>query len=120
MFPTLQTLTFLRKNSSFGMTLFAAGLHSDGIIEEVFEGTRNAVLAWSAGLSPTIENSAARCLDLLALLPAETVQRLSISLPPAHPYRAPLSTGQGLLLHRIRHMGRMPEDSASACSSKPS
>jgi hypothetical protein len=78
------TITFLRKSSPSGITLFAAALHTDTAIEQVLEGSRNTVLAWCSALSPEMVKPATRCLDLLALLPPEIVQRLSVNMPSVH------------------------------------
>ena len=81
MHSPLRTITLFRKTSPVGSSLFQAALHTDAAIEEVVEGTRNTVLSWCSALSPEMQKPVARCLDLLALLPAETVQRLSVSVP---------------------------------------
>lgn len=72
-----RTLSFTRKAS-----LFQAGLHTDASLEKLVEGTRQAVLAWVAALAPELAGPAAHCLDLLALLPPELVQRLSLAAKP--------------------------------------
>ena len=76
-----RSLTFVRRPSHSGTPLFAVGLHSNGVIEATFEGTRHAVVAWSCRYAPSLEPSVARCLDLLSILPSDTVQRMSVAVP---------------------------------------
>ena len=86
MADALRTLTFTRKSSLVPASVFEAGLHTDAALEALVEGTRNTVLAWVGVLAPELAGPAAHCLDLLALLPPELAQRLSI---PAKQAAAP-------------------------------
>ena len=76
-----RSLTSVRKPSNFGTPLFAVGLHSDGVMEATFEGTRHAVAAWSCRYALSLEPSVSRCLDLLSILPWDTVQKMSVAVP---------------------------------------
>ena len=78
MADALRKLTFTRKNSLVPASVFEAGLHTDAALEALVEDTRNTVLAWVGALAPELAGPAAHCLDLLALLPPELAQRLSI------------------------------------------
>ena len=80
--PLLHSFTFLRKNPVAGTSVFAVAIHTDESLEEVFEGTRRAVVAWCAGLAPELEQPVSRCLDLLAVLPPHLVQHMSLAAPP--------------------------------------
>ena len=78
----LHSFTFFRKNLVARTSIFTVALHTDGSMEEVFEGTRRAVIAWCAGLAPELEQPVSRCLDLLAVLPPHLVQHMSVAVPP--------------------------------------
>ncbi len=77
----VRAFSFVRKPNLINSSTFAVGLHHDGLVEAVFEGTRNAVLAWSCQLAPELTLPITRCLDLLAVMPAQIVQRVSLSVP---------------------------------------
>ena len=89
--PLLHSFIFLRKDSVAGTSIFAVVIHTDESMEEVFEGTRRAVVAWCAGLAPELEQPVSRCLDLLAVLPPHLVQHMSLAVPPQ--VRSMLSAG---------------------------
>ena len=75
----VRALTFVRKPNLINNSHFAVGLHHDNLVEAVFEGTRNAVIAWSCQIAPELALPITRCLDLLAVLPAQIVQRVSLN-----------------------------------------
>ena len=83
MHTPLRSLSFRRTPVLSGLSLFAVNLHTDNAVEARFEGTRNAVLLWCARYAPGFEQPVGRCLDLLAVLPPDTVQRMSLALRAA-------------------------------------
>ena len=87
----LDSFTFLRKNPVAGTSVFAVAIHADESLEEIFEGTRRAVVAWCAALAPELEQPVSRCLDLLSVLPPHLVQHMSLAAPPR--VRSMLSAG---------------------------